>query len=86
MSWVHLEDKVVRARKPHRCYLCGEPIEKGEKYLRRSGVEEGEGFASVKMHPACEEHTKDWDEHDWECHDVCGFQQLLSEECPSTSA
>lgn len=86
MSWVHLEDKVVRARKPHRCYLCGKSIEKGEKYLRRSGVEEGEGFLTAKMHPTCERLTKDWDEHDWECHDVAEFQEYLSEECPTTSA
>lgn len=66
MSWVHLEDKIVTARKPHRCYLCDKPIAKGEKYLRRSGIEEGEGHITYKMHSECEEHTRDWDEGDWE--------------------
>lgn len=66
MSWVHLEDKIVTARKPHRCYLCDKPIAKGEKYLRRSGIEEGEGYITAKMHPECEEHTRDWDDGDWE--------------------
>ena len=66
MSWVHLEDKIVTARKPHRCYLCGKPIAKGEKYLRRSGIEEGEGHRNAKMHPDCEEQTHDWEIDDWE--------------------
>lgn len=66
MSWVHVEDKLVVARKPHRCYLCGKAIEKGEKYLRRTGILEGEKFATAKMHPPCEEQTEDWDEGDWE--------------------
>lgn len=66
MSWVHLEDKIVTARKPHRCYLCGKPIAKGEEYLRRSSIEEGEGYRNAKMHTACEEQTHDWEIDDWE--------------------
>lgn len=66
MSWVHLEDKIVTASKPHRCYLCDRTIAKGERYLRRSGIEEGEGYITAKMHLECEEHTRDWDDGDWE--------------------
>lgn len=66
MSWVHLEDKTVKARTKHRCYLCGRPIDAGESYLRRSGIVEGKGYLTTKMHADCEELTQDWDQGDWE--------------------
>ena len=36
--------KLVTARKPHRCYECGEPISAGAQYERVSGKCEGEVF------------------------------------------
>lgn len=65
MSWTHIEDKQTRARKNHRCYLCGKAIEKGSTYLSRTGVNE-DGFITARFHPSCEEYTRDWDEMDWE--------------------
>lgn len=66
MSWTHIEDKDVVAGKTHRCFLCGRAIEAGTKYLRRTGVEDGEGFSRYLMHHECEAHTRDWREQDWE--------------------
>lgn len=66
MNWVHLEDRVLKARKLHQCYLCGKQIAKDEKYIRRSGIHEGYGYRTAKMHTACEEQTHDWDIDDWE--------------------
>jgi hypothetical protein len=67
MAWTHLDDTLVKkARKPHRCYLCGVEIPKGASYLRRTGVDEDSGLVSVAMHPVCELQTQHWDEMDWE--------------------
>lgn len=65
MSWQHIEDKLVKARKPHRCYCCGQAIAIGEIYLRRFGYGE-DGPQSFRFHPECEKETRDWDEGDWE--------------------
>jgi hypothetical protein len=35
------DQKVVTARKPHKCYECGGDIEKGHKYERTSGKWDG---------------------------------------------
>jgi hypothetical protein len=66
MSWLFLEQKTVKCRKEKRCLLCNEPILKGESYVRRSGIERGEGFHHMEIHPECEQATSDWDEDDWE--------------------
>lgn len=65
MSWTHIEDKHVRARKPHECWLCCEPIEVGAVYCRRAGISE-DGPLTMHMHPECEAETRDWDWMDWE--------------------
>ena len=66
MNWVHLQDKTVTARRTHLCYLCGRIIEKGQAYIRRSGIQEGDGYINAKMHIPCEEMTQDWDQGDWD--------------------
>lgn len=43
----------IKAKKRHRCCLCGELIHAGETYDLREGVESGEGFWKMKMHPEC---------------------------------
>ncbi len=35
------DQKVVKAKKPHKCYECGEDIKVGDKYERTSGKWEG---------------------------------------------
>ena len=32
------------ARKPHKCYLCGKEIQKGERYYYADGMADGEFF------------------------------------------
>jgi hypothetical protein len=66
MIWHHVEDSEVRARKPHRCFLCCEPIAAGELYRRRNGIDE-DGHVAMHMHPECEAATHGWDQADWEC-------------------
>jgi hypothetical protein len=40
------------ARKAHVCSWCGEGIAAGEKYYRRSGVDEGK-FWALRLHLDC---------------------------------
>jgi len=47
-------EKETKARKTHKCELCRKTIEKGEVYLKRAGVWEGD-FYSVKEHKKCNE-------------------------------
>ena len=65
MSWHHLSDTTRKARKEHRCYICGKPIEIASQYVERRGTNE-DGILSCRMHIACEEMTRHWDEGDWE--------------------
>lgn len=73
MSWTHLGDTYPKARKEHRCYLCGLRIRKGARHVRRDGIADGE-FVACRMHAVCESHTKAWDETDWECFDESDFR------------
>lgn len=57
MTDFHTE--VIRtAKKEHRCYLCGDPIPKGEKYVRASGSYCGD-FYSAAEHPVCAAYMAD---------------------------
>ena len=42
----------IKARKPHSCALCGEQIEVGQLYDRRSGVSNGDMW-TMHMHVEC---------------------------------
>ncbi len=42
----------TKARKPHRCALCGERIEKGDTQDTRTGVGDGDVW-TMHMHPEC---------------------------------
>lgn len=66
MSWTFLGQKRTKARKRHRCFSCKEAINPGDEYIKRSGVERGEGYANMHMHPECEQATHDWSDEDWE--------------------
>ena len=52
MSDFFSDQKVVTARKDHRCTYCGESISKGEKYTYQQGNWNGRWFES-KMHNEC---------------------------------
>ena len=43
----------IKARKVHKCYECGQPIEAGTSYVRAAGVFEGM-FWTTRTHPGCE--------------------------------
>lgn len=64
--WTCLLDKRTKARKQHRCLCCNQLILKGEVYHTRTGVEEGEGFFTMRMHLECANATSDWTTDDWE--------------------
>lgn len=63
--WTHLSDKVYKAQKEYRCFLCGERINVGEKYCRRVGVDSGDLF-EAKMHLECKEVSKGFTMDDWD--------------------
>jgi ribosomal protein L24E len=48
-----LKEKIVRARKAHRCDYCGETIEKGEPYNTASLVNDGDMY-QWKAHVKCQ--------------------------------
>ncbi len=48
-----LKSNLVQARKPHRCYWCGEKIKRGEEYIHVAGVEDGE-FYHTDLHTECD--------------------------------
>jgi hypothetical protein len=64
-DWVHSKDLRPKARKVHRCYLCGESIEIGEVHVRRFGFGE-DGPSNFRMHAECEVRSNDPDWWDWE--------------------
>lgn len=66
MTWTHIKDSTVTARKRHVCQLCGKYVQPGTKYISRFGFDDGPAWAA--MHIACEALTHDWDETDWETH------------------
>lgn len=69
MSWVCLEtNRTSRARKAHRCSVCDARIEPGEEQVTRAGVQPGEGYVRMHMHPECERYSDKWTNEDWECH------------------
>jgi hypothetical protein len=76
MSWTHLNDSTPVGREDYRCYLCGRAIPKGEKHVRRTGVDD-DGLSSTRMHAACEARTRAYDEGDWECHDEIEFREAM---------
>lgn len=59
-------DRTIRARTDHRCDLCGLRIRRGATYVCREGVDGGDHWR-LRMHPVCDDATRDWDEIAWEC-------------------
>src|SRR3990167_4234962 len=65
MSWHCFGDTRPKARKEHRCDLCGLDISTGTTYVARRGLAD-QGPITMHLHTACEALTHDWDEGDWE--------------------
>ena len=69
MSWHHVKQRIVTARKRHVCALCGQCIQPGWRYIRRFGYFCNVGLLSTSaMHFGCTARTHDWDSIDWEGH------------------
>ena len=58
-------DRIVKARKKHKCDLCGLRIRSGATHVLREGVE-GREHWRMRMHPVCEDATSDVDYVEWE--------------------
>ena len=61
----HISTTRPKARKRHRCYLCGEAIEIGEVHVSEASKIDGDLIAS-RFHGECLAATKDWQDDDWE--------------------
>lgn len=73
-----------KARKKHKCIICGGEIQKGHMYLYRDGVCE-DGFWHGKMHHLCETITQVWDlEWDERWTDFDNAETLNSALAPAT--
>lgn len=64
MTWYHVEDRLVRARRSHRCALCNRNIPVNTPYVRRFGWENRRPVTCA-MHTRCERAARDWDDNDW---------------------
>lgn len=69
-----LNNKDVRAKKEHKCLLCGETIRVGELH-RACTIKDGSVY-TARTHKECDEVTviDRWDDMDWEC---CGDEELF---------
>lgn len=47
-----LRDKLVKARKRHKCFVCGLSIWPGETYRHSGNVYDGSAY-TIKEHPEC---------------------------------
>lgn len=64
---VCLENKRVKARKKHSCWLCGYEIDPGTIYIRSACVDEGCGqFSHAADHVECHDMTRAVKDFDWE--------------------
>ena len=59
------QDREIRARKEHRCDLCGLRIRRRAKYWLRQGVE-GREHWRLRMHAVCRAAADEWDWIDWD--------------------
>jgi hypothetical protein len=54
----------TKAKKDHRCTYCGEPILKGDPYLRWKSVGE-DGWFTSKMHSECHQDHCESGDHEY---------------------
>lgn len=59
-------DREVKARKQHRCLLCGLRIRKGAMYWQRKCYSDEFPPNVMKMHAVCREASSGWGWDDWE--------------------
>ena len=82
------ERRMVTARRPHKCHLCGLTIPEGHEYIREKWRDDG--FCEVKRHIHCDALLDEflssdsfvgeyYDDDVWEwirekCLDLCGYE------------
>lgn len=66
MSQVLSSKEGVRARKDHQCAFCFEIIFAGDLHDTRNGVEPGEGFWTMRMHPECHQYEQHGTREGWD--------------------
>jgi hypothetical protein len=70
----HLGRTTPKARKPHRCWLCGLTIPIGEVHCKDACIIDGD-FNSARAHLTCDGLIRGWKEEDYECHDEWEFRE-----------
>ena len=55
-----LSDKIVTARKPGPCCICGETIKPGERVRRQAAIVDGEMFSCRCCEACCEAMAVSW--------------------------
>jgi len=71
--WDYISETMPIARKVYYCYLCHQPIQRGEQHVKRVGAPMIGIICTNRMHIECEQVTHDWDDKDWEYHDPIEF-------------
>ena len=68
MSTTLTYNKSVKSRKDRRCCYCGQKINKGDIYVRWTGIYEGD-FQSNAWHPECDAEWISSTDESFEYHD-----------------
>lgn len=76
--WHHVRDTEPRARKEHKCWLCGFRIRKGAKHIHRFGFYDG-APTTMRMHGVCHSVTLGWDQDDWDSAAMGGLNFAIFE-------
>jgi len=63
---ISLKHKIVKIRKPHRCYACSELFESGEEMMYLVSVFNGDFGTSYWCKPCDAYATKYWDDFMWD--------------------
>lgn len=74
-----LEDKIKKARKEHKCDICGEVINKGDEYSSQTYIDDDREFWKFKSHKECVEYIEDIGSIDEVAEDV--FWDYLEKDC-----
>lgn len=61
----YISDKFLIPRKAHRCCICDQRIDKGEKCHAYTGSEDGRIYTN-HAHIMCYSYTRSWDWYDWD--------------------
>jgi len=78
-------EKIIKARKKHKCYHCRNIIEIGEEYIKIASVYQGD-FSTYKSHKLCQdllEKVLDLDnEYEYDCDTArYGLEDYMCNNC-----